>query len=653
MKQIVLKQLSLLHFKGIEKLTIDFTTPTTTIGGANGTGKTTVFDAFMWLLFGKDSKDRKDFEIKTIGADGKAIPRLPHEVSAILDVDGAEIRLRKTYSEKWTKRRGSIEEVFDGHEVECFWQDVPLRATEYATRIAEICPEQTFKLITNPLYFTAQKPDMQRQLLFRLAGDVTDAEIVAANPNKEFEEVLKLLSGKTANDFKREIASKKKIIREAIESIPARIDERKRAENAPQNWSALQSTIEELQNELQGLNLAITERTKVYDIATAEKQKVAKYLSDLQTFALKRKNELQKQLTADYYQRKQEYDKAHTEVATLYSQKRDYELTKKLRVSELTQKNSERNRLLAEWKAIQAETLNINESEFVCPVCHRPFEAEDIENKKAKLELNFNADKARRLEQNKTQGLAQKEQIDALNAQLTELDNKIYECEVQIKAIENSQEYICVPQMPADIDDIIKSDGQMIDLNSKIAVQQAKIEEEITAPNCTDLLEQREQVENSLRDAQVKLAGRDAIESNHKRIAELEDEYRSQQEELTKLEHIEFQVNEFTKARTQAIEQRVNSMFRLVKFKLFDTLVNGSEVETCEATVDGVPFSTLNQARQMNAGLDIINTICEKENISAPIVIDNRESITEITAPSQSQIINLEVRPECKVLTIL
>ncbi len=653
MKQIVLKQLSLLHFKGIEKLTIDFTTPTTTIGGANGTGKTTVFDAFMWLLFGKDSKDRKDFEIKTIGADGKAIPRLPHEVSAILDVDGAEIRLRKTYSEKWTKRRGSIEEVFDGHEVECFWQDVPLRATEYATRIAEICPEQTFKLITNPLYFTAQKPDMQRQLLFRLAGDVTDAEIVAANPNKEFEEVLKLLSGKTANDFKREIASKKKIIREAIESIPARIDERKRAENAPQNWSALQSTIEELQNELQGLNLAITERTKVYDIATAEKQKVAKYLSDLQTFALKRKNELQKQLTADYYQRKQEYDKAHTEVATLYSQKRDYELTKKLRVSELTQKNSERNRLLAEWKAIQAETLNINESEFVCPVCHRPFEAEDIENKKAKLELNFNADKARRLEQNKTQGLAQKEQIDALNAQLTELDNKIYECEVQIKAIENSQEYICVPQMPADIDDIIKSDGQMIDLNSKIAVQQAKIEEEITAPNCTDLLEQREQVENSLRDAQVKLAGRDAIESNHKRIAELEDEYRSQQEELTELEHIEFQVNEFTKARTQAIEQRVNSMFRLVKFKLFDTLVNGSEVETCEATVDGVPFSTLNQARQMNAGLDIINTICEKENISAPIVIDNRESITEITAPSQSQIINLEVRPECKVLTIL
>lgn len=653
MKQIVLKQLSLLHFKGIEKLTIDFTTPTTTIGGANGTGKTTVFDAFMWLLFGKDSKDRKDFEIKTIGADGMAIPRIPHEVSAVLEVDGAEIKLRKTHSEKWVKRRGSIEEIFDGHETECFWQDVPLRATEYAKRIEEICPEQTFKLITNPLYFTAQKPDMQRQLLFQLAGNVTDAEVIANNPSKNFEEVLKLLSGKTANDLNREIASKKKIIKEAIESIPARIDERRRAANAPQDWSALQNTIVELQNELQGLNAAIVERTKVYDAATAEKNKLAKYLADLQVFAMKRRNELQKQLTADYYQRKQEYDKAHSEVATLHSQKQNYELSKKLRTNELTQKNSERNKLLTEWKNIQAETLNINESEFVCPVCHRPFEAEDIESKKAKLELNFNAEKARRLEQNKVQGVAVKEQIDALNAQLTELDNKIYECEVQIKAVENSQEFICIPQMPADIEDIIKSDGQMIDLNSKIAAQQAKIDEEITAPNCTDLLEQRAQVENSLRDTQIQLAGRDAVESNLKRIAELESEYRSQQDELSRLEHIEFDVNEFAKARTQAIEQRVNSMFHLVKFKLFDTLVNGSEVETCEATVDGVPFSTLNQARQMNAGLDIINTICEKEGISAPIVIDNRESITEITAPSQSQIINLEVRPECKVLTIL
>ena len=117
MKQIKLKRISLLNFKGIRNLTLEFTEQTT-ICGANGTGKTTIFDAFTWLLFGKDCQDRKDFDIKTIGTDGKAIPRIPHEVSAILDIDGLEATLRKTYSEKWTKRRGAAEEVFEGHEVE-------------------------------------------------------------------------------------------------------------------------------------------------------------------------------------------------------------------------------------------------------------------------------------------------------------------------------------------------------------------------------------------------------------------------------------------------------------------------------------------------------------------------------------------------------
>ncbi|HCE47160.1 MAG TPA: hypothetical protein DEQ84_00460, partial [Prevotellaceae bacterium] len=118
-------------------------------------------------------------------------------------MEGENISLRKTYSEKWTKRRGAEDEVFEGHEVAYYYNDVPLKASEYNARIADICPEQTFKLITNPLYFTAQKPDVQRKLLFRLAGEVTDKEILDNNAGKDFESVLALLSGKTLNELKR------------------------------------------------------------------------------------------------------------------------------------------------------------------------------------------------------------------------------------------------------------------------------------------------------------------------------------------------------------------------------------------------------------------------------------------------------------------
>lgn len=165
MKEIIILRLTLLNFKGIRSLTVDFDEHETNIYGANAAGKTTVFDAFRWVLFGKDCNDRKDFNIKTIGADGKPIERLPHEVTADLVVDGEQITLKKCYVEKWTKKRGSAVETFSGHAVECYYNDVPYSVKEYEAKVSEICDEQVFKLITNPLFFTSQKKDFQRGML--------------------------------------------------------------------------------------------------------------------------------------------------------------------------------------------------------------------------------------------------------------------------------------------------------------------------------------------------------------------------------------------------------------------------------------------------------------------------------------------------------
>lgn len=652
MKQIKLKRISLLNFKGIRNLTLEFAEQTT-ICGANGTGKTTIFDAFTWLLFGKDCQDRKDFDIKTIGTDGKAIPRIPHEVSAILDIDGLEATLRKTYSEKWTKRRGAAEEVFEGHEVEYFYNDVPLKASEYNARIADICPEQTFKLITNPLYFTAQKPDMQRQLLFRLAGEVTDKEILDNNAGKDFESVLALLSGKTLNDLKREIASKKKTIKEACESIPARIDERRRNENKPRDWNALAVGIANLKNEISIVNNSVLERTKAYDIATAERQKISKQIAELQMQVMQRRNDLQAELMSGYYTAKSAHDSAVMQMNELLAKVQSNEGVKKHFEVELEQLNVERNNLLTKWKSIQEEEFVVDDDQFICPTCKRMLEASDIATKKSEMESNFNEDKVRRLKNNKQSGLDNKSRIDTIKERIARIDNINYDITVEIGNLKHTDAYLNEPQMPQNIESLISSDAQILKLQSSILRLQTDFDKEIEKPNCEDLIAQRNELETQLREAQVALSERDAIEANNTRIAELEAEYHKQQEALAELEKTEYNINQFSKARVQAIEGRVNSMFRMVKFKLFDTLINGSEVETCEATVDGVPFGTLNQARQMNVSLDIINTICEKEEISAPIVIDNRESISEIVAPIHSQIINLYVNPDYKQLTIL
>lgn len=197
MKTIRITHLALLNFKGIRSLEVDFDEKETNICGANATGKTTVFDAVCWVLFGKDSQGRKDFNIKTLDSDGKPIERLPHSVSLSLDVEGEEIQLRKDYTEHWTKKRGSVEEVFTGHEVKCYYNDVPLSVKEYSTKIAEICDEQVFKLVTNPFFFTSLKKDMQRAMLMDLADDITDEDIINGNPDFAKSSMAALLNPKS------------------------------------------------------------------------------------------------------------------------------------------------------------------------------------------------------------------------------------------------------------------------------------------------------------------------------------------------------------------------------------------------------------------------------------------------------------------------
>ena len=202
MKSIVIREIRLLNFKGIREMSIEFDPSETTLRGANGSGKTTVFDAFTWLLFGKDSSDRKDFNLKTLDDSGRAIEKLPHEVEATIIVGGDVVKLRKCFIEKWVKKRGSMTEEFDGHKTEQYVNDVPCSVSEYARKInALFVTEDIFKLITSPTYFLSQRKEFKRDMLFRMAGNVTDEDVAQARP--EFRELLDRLTGKTLEEYKQ------------------------------------------------------------------------------------------------------------------------------------------------------------------------------------------------------------------------------------------------------------------------------------------------------------------------------------------------------------------------------------------------------------------------------------------------------------------
>ena len=649
MKKIKIKSMALTNFKGIRKLDINFDEHETNIYGANGSGKTTIFDAFRWLLFGKDGNDRKDFNIKTLDKTGRVIERLPHEVEAVIEVAGEEITLKKCFTEKWQKKRGSAVETFNGHMVECFYNEVPCSVTEYERKIAAICDEQVFKLITNPLFFASQKKDFQRGMLIKLAGDVTNQELADENP--EFSELVGMLSGKTVEELKREVASKKRKIKDGIDNIPARIDERKRDMPEVLDWSAIETNIKVHEYEITQLDAQIADRSKAFNEITKHKQEVAKQLSEVKSSITARQFELKDKLLADYNESRRAHDTAVQRATTLRNERRVKALALPRLEKELTALKEKRDGLIAEWHNIKAMTFaEPDRNEFVCPTCKRPLEADDVDAKIEELRTASNADKSKRLESNKTLGIETKNAIEAKEAEIKAIDDGCFKLDNEVAEIENSDTFKTTPTAP-DVEPAISADKTLQELEAQVMSLKAELDKEVTAPDTSDLMELKNKHQEAINADKVKLHNRETIANSNKRIKELEDEYKTSQDELARLEGIEFTIQQFCKARIEHVESRINGMFKLVRFKMYEQQINGGEIETCEATVDGVPFSDLNNAMKINAGLDIINAICRANGIVAPIFIDNRESVSDIVS-TQSQIVNLIVDANCKTLRI-
>lgn len=639
MKDVIIKQMKLTNFKGLRDFTIEFNDSVTSILGKNGSGKTTIFDAFTWLLFGKDSEDRKVFNIKTLDAQGVAIPRIPHEVSAILIVDGEEISLCRRYNEKWQKKRGTATEEFTGHEEERLYNDVPMSIKDWSEKITSICSEQVFKFITNPLYFSAQKADVQRSMLFRMAGEVSDAEI--ASGNAEFTALLASLTGKTMDEYKREISAKKKRIKAEIEGIPERIDERKRDMPEAENWLALDADLQAKSAELEVVEKSITDKSQAYSEASKAKLEISKKEFNIRQKLLGREYEIKQDIQREYNEQssqqselRRQVEQAQAELNRVQSEMTRYQ-------NDLNVMQGKRNTLIAEWREINARTLQIKEDEFVCPTCKRPLDIEDIERKQNEMTESFNTRKAADLAENNRKGQANKKAMEDTMALVKKCEERIAELSNKIEELKSNPLYNSVLTAP-DATEAIEADADRKEYLRQIEEIKAELDKPLEVPDTTELMEQKKSIIAELDAIKARLAKKETIERNNQRIQELETQLRNQSEELAQLEGIEFTMAAFSKAKIEAVESRINGLFSLVRFKMFEQQINGAEVETCEATVNGVPYSDLNNAMTINAGLDIINAICKSEGVTAPIFIDNAESVNELLH-TQSQMIRLVV----------
>ena len=659
-KNIIIRQMSLLNFKGVRELTVDFDEHETNIFGANHTGKTTLFDAFVWLLFDKDSQDRQNFGIRTYDEDNNIIPKLPHEVSACIEVNGVEINLKRCFVENWVKKRGSQEAVYDGNSEERYWNDVPCSKTEFAKKIADICDESIFKLITNPLYFPSMKPATQRGMLFQMAGDLTDADVAASDPQR-FANLAEQLTHKTLEEYKKEIAAKKRRINQAIESIPARIDENKRLMPEAEDWSALERDIKEKEAKIKELDGQISDESKAYTAKAKANAEKAKELAEKKRQRTSRESAVRDELLASWYKQTEDYNNRR-----IAAQQQSFDISQRRKMTEADIRREKEaivkmqsdvnvleqrlNRLRDEWRNIKAREFNPENLETVCPHCGRPYEQSQIDRSIEDQRISFNAHTSHMLEENKANGKKVASEVEGLKAGIAKSESVIKEKEALLETLIDKPFTETAPAKP-DVTDGIASDQQLQQLDKDIAELEAVLAQPIDQPDTDFLKDGRKLLMDGIDEDRKHLAKRDTITATLKRIEELEAELKANNETLAELEGIEFNILEFGKAKVALVEDKINSLFSIVKFKMYERQINGGEVETCECLMHGTPYSVLSNSEKINAGLDIINAICRANEVNAPIFIDNRESATDII-DVDSQVINLIVDASCTKLKV-
>jgi DNA repair exonuclease SbcCD ATPase subunit len=649
MNRLTLTRLSLKNFKGVREFVIEMNGQNVSVFGDNATGKTTLFDAFIYLMFDKDSQNKKDFAIKTL-AEGKELHGLEHEVEATFDYNKRQLTLRKVYMEKWTKKRGFPTPEFTGHETKYYIDGVPSKKNEYTAKVDSIIQEDIFKLLTSPSYFNEQvKWQDRRKTLLEICGDISDEEVIVSE--QSLTALPSILQGRSIENHRKIIAARRTEINKEIEKIPVRIDEilRSLPDLDGVNKNSYETAITQLNGDIDEKMTLINNVRNGNAISAKQKS-----IQEIEIAMLHIKQDHQSNSNDRVYSLKARIQEENSNVTIFQSKIESIKQRKQMNSYNTKELNDNRERLLKEWHEMN-DKLFTHESDCSCPTCGQSLPEEQVQVAKDKALASFNKTKSERLESIQKKGKQIKEKLDEIKNANEQLDKEIEKIEGQL--VEKKE---LVGQLKEQLSTI---ENTIVDI-LEVPEYAAKLQEKQKLVN--DIRELREAADQSIQSiygevAELKVK-RDqlqgevgkfsVVEQSQTRIAELKEQERELAAEFERLEGELYLTEEFIRTKVNLLEERINSKFKYVTFQLFDQQINGGLTETCQTLCNGVPYDKgLNNAARINSGLDIINTLSEHYGFSAPIFIDNAEAVTKLI-DTKAQTISLVVSEQDKALRV-
>ena len=646
MRNISLDFIDIKNFKGVSAFRLGLDGKDAYIFGRNAAGKTTLMDAFRWLMFGTDSTGRTDFQVRPVDKYGRMVDNIDIEVEAQLSIDGEPVTLKKTQKQNWVKKRGSDAPTFQGNTNSYEVNGFPASQTEFNQKVSDIIGEDLFKLLTNPKSFPAMKWSEQRKILLRFVSDITDADVLDTDADK-YSLIADDVKTAGADKAKEKVASTLKALKNDQKSYPVRIDEASRtitpamdADAIGEKRTELERQLKDVQDSRDSLNKGLADVSGINDQIMRLKLK----MSEIERSENDKLIDARNNAFAEYRNADAEAKQLSEKLGRAID---DLDNARSLLEADL--KSIEEFR--AEYKAVKAWTLPENET--VCPTCGRPFEQDKI----SEISEQFEDRKRDALEAVTVRGNSLQERINATRSKIAKIEEEIADLKTQaVEATAKATALKTVAENAPLVADLSGNTEYMTAEAEIDALRRKLASMDDGSVRKAELTLQEGEIRLQITELDRQVAIIEANARAEQRIAQLKEEQMDCSQKISDQEQKLFLLEEFIRAKMDMLSEKINSHFKHVRFRLFTEQINGGMKETCVMQIASngsyVDYADANSAAQIQGGLDVINALSELYQVTAPIWIDNRESVTDIPDVN-AQVINLIVSPTDEHLRVV
>lgn len=644
--RMILKSLHMENFKGIKSLDVNFSNKTS-IKGQNAVGKTTIFDAFTWLLFNKNSAGEEKFNVRPLDEHNNKIHNVEIKVVAVVSVDGKDVELSKTQKENWVKKRGTDAVTLQGNVNSFEIDGYPKSEAEFKAYVSGLAQsEEMFKMLTNPQYFSSLKWKDQRDILMKLVSEVSDVEL-AQTDAKYAPLIDELEKAPSTDDIRAKFSKALSEWKKKQAEIPVRIDE---AEKSKVDVDVAEQEL--LKADLERKIEVVEDLMAKSDVRIDEMRSEEMHCQfEMSAIAQTMNNELSSK-KREIESHKYDHERKLEDVRSSIRKAQDSIESSKKSISEQTFKKADLVKKYNEEvvKKFDDSKWVFDESTTVCSLCGQRLPEDKIDSlradfsqRKADAIETFNEEHAKTLAMIVDDGNACAEMIKKLTENNKELENtintlKLHEAE-EIDIIKGFDEQIS--KIPACAD--YMQNAEYAKLNAKqdkLLADIAELESKDADKAVDDLKADKAKLKSQLDEVNKVIAQAANNVMIDERIETLRDEQKEIGQKVADQEQMLYLLEEFIRFKLNKVSESINSHFKTVNFKLFEMQLNGGMKDCCECTVNGVGYSDLNNGHKILAGLDIIRSLSELYGVSVPIFVDNAESLTS-NYTSDSQLVLL------------